>query len=190
MKKLLPFMAAMALTGCVATMSAAPAGSYSLKDGTSMTLQHAWTHIPDNLNATNGSIMTKDGMSLNQLYILTVEPEGKMVTVADKSQEYPEFEAGSSELKQIEFITANLSRLGFENVKTLNVSPTTLSGMEGVQFDLTGNYASGLNMKGKVALAESEAGLHTIIFMAPATYYYDRDVAEVDAIIESTSFGS
>jgi hypothetical protein len=42
-----------------------------------------------------------------------------------------------------------------------------------------------LNLRGDAALAESNGKLNVIIFVAPASHYYEASAAEVDALIQS-----
>lgn len=192
MKKLILIAAisTMALGGCVATMTAAPAGPYALKNGTSVNLDKSWTHIPENLHPSIGSVLTQDGMSLNRVHILTVEDGEEMIGFIDKAQEYPVYTAGSTQLQQIEFMTSSLSRLGLESVNTENVKPATLGGIDGVSMDLSGKYSSGLHMKGRAAIAPSSAGLNMVIYLAPKMHYYNKDIGSVEAIISSIQFAA
>ena len=178
------------LPACVATMSAAPVGALSLKEGTTVNLTQSWTSVPDGLHNAKGTVLTKDGMTLNRLHIMTVKSGKEMIDVNDKSLEYPVYTSGMSSLEKVNFVTASLSRLGLVDVKTASVTPATLGVSDGIRFDLNGKYASGLNMRGKVGMAETEAGLNMIIFIAPSEYYYGRDIAEVETMISSISFPS
>jgi len=178
------------LPACAATMSAAPVGALSLKNGATVNLTQSWTSVPDGLHNAKGTVLTKDGMTLNRLHIMTVKSGKEMIDVNDKSLEYPVYTSGMSSLEKVNFVTASLSRLGLVDVKTASVTPATLGGSDGIRFDLNGKYASGLNMRGKVGMAETEAGLNMIIFIAPSEYYYGRDIAEVETMISSISFPS
>ena len=178
------------LPACAVTMSAAPVGTLALKNNATVNLTQSWTSVPDALHGAKGTVLTKDGMMLNRVHIISVEPGDEMVDVTDKSLEYPVYSEGMSRLEQINFVTSSLARLGFVDVKTASVAPATLSGTDGIRFDMSGKYASGLNLRGKVGMAETDAGLNMIIFVAPSEYYYDRDVAEVDAMISSIRFPS
>lgn len=190
MKRTLITLAASAflLSACVSTMTAAPAGAFAVKNSATVTLMDGWTHIPENLNAAKGSALTKDGIGLNRVHIVTIPDGKKMINITDKSQEYPTYQAGSSELKQIEFLTSSLSRLGVEGLTTRNVTPKTIGGLDGVQFEIDGKYTSGLNMKGLAALAESSSGLNVIVYVAPASHYYQKDLAGVKGMIDSAQF--
>ena len=143
------------LPACAPTMSAAPAGPLSLKDSGTVNLTQSWTSVPDGLHNAKGTVLTKDGMSLNRVHIISVKAGDEMVDVVDKSLEYPVYSEGMSRLEQINFVTSSLSRMGLANVDTSSVTPATLSGTDGIRFDLNGKYSSGLNFRGKVGMAET-----------------------------------
>ncbi len=188
MKKLaFALLPLLVLAGCE-SMSAAPAGLYELKGGTTVDLKEDWTHIPKSWHGAESSILTKDGMKLNQLHIITVEDGETFIDERSKSVEYPVYAQGSSPIKQIEFVTANLSRMGFESIESKNVNPAKVGGYDGVTMDLVGKYDSGLNLKGRMAMAETEKGLNILVFIAPAMHYYDRDIASVNHIMETVQF--
>ena len=188
MKKLVvTLIAGVALVGCE-SMSMAPAGMYELKSGVTVDLKEDWTHIPKNWHGAESSILTKDGLKLNQLHIITVEDGETFIDDKSKSQEYPVYAKGSSPIKQIEFVTANLSRMGFEKIEPKNVTPNDVGGYEGITMDLTGKYESGLNLKGRMAMAETDDGLNVLVFLAPEIHYFDKDIASVDHIMNTVQF--
>ena len=178
------------LPACAPTMSAAPAGTLALKKSATVNLTQSWTSVPDGLHNAKGVVLTKDGMTLNRVHIISVKSGKEMVDVNDKSLEYPVYTAGMSRLEQVNFVTSSLSRMGLADVQTASVTPATLSGTDGIRFDLNGKYSSGLNFRGKVGMAETPTGLNMIIFVAPSEYYYDRDIAEIDSMISTISFPS
>lgn len=176
------------LSGCVVTMKPVPAGVVETEAAFTVNASDAWTRFPKGLNPTPGSILTKDGVGLNQVYIVTVEDGKKMIKSADKSKNFPKYEKGQSQLKLVEFVTTNLSRLGFANLEANAVEPAIVGGVDGITMQLSGHYPNGLNMKGKVAMAENDNGLNLVMYMAPAMHYYNKDVAEVDGLINSIRF--
>jgi len=178
------------LPACTTTMTAAPVGALALKDSATVNLTQSWTSVPDALHNAKGTVLTKDGMTLNRVHIITVEPGKEMIDVNDKSLEYPVYTEGMTSLEQINFVTSSLARMGLSDVQTASVTPATLSGTDGIRFDINGKYTSGLNLRGKVGMAETESGLNMIIFVAPSEYYYARDIAEVDNMISTIKFPS
>ena len=189
MRNLLTICMALSLSACATTMVAAPLGANNLnKSATTVNLTQSWTAVPDALHNAVGTVLTKDGMTLNRLHVITVEDGKTMVDKTSKSIEYPVYTANMSKIQQIDFVKSSLLRTGIDEVNTANVKPAKVSGLSGVTFDISGKYASGLNLNGRVAMAESDAGLNVVAFVAPQEYYYDRDINEVNQIIETLQF--
>lgn len=190
MKRFAALVAIAALTACVPTMTAAPAGAFDSGSGLAVSLQRDWTHIPPNLNfATTGSVLTRQGLSLQRVDILTLEPGDAIIRVT-RDEDAPEYRAGMSETELVELVTASLTRLGYTDITTDNIRAHQLAGAPGVRFNIGGKYSSGLNLRGDAALAESNGKLNVIIFVAPALHYYEASAAEVDALIQSAHAGA
>lgn len=138
-----------------------------------------------NLNfATTGSVLTRQGLSLQRVDILTLEPGNSIIRVT-RDEDAPEYRAGMSETELVELVTASLTRLGYTDITADNIRAHQLAGAPGVRFNIGGKYSSGLNLRGDAALAESNGKLNVIIFVAPASHYYEASAAEVDALIQS-----
>lgn len=182
----LALVLALALAGC-SSLSAAPAGQrLSTEAAFTVEPNTAWTRVSKGASGTQGSVLTQDGTGLNAVHLVTV-PAGKALA-RTSGEEMPRYVEGSSELAMVEFVTNSLSRLGYEALETSDVRPGTLGGLEGVRFGLAGRYPSGLRMRGDVALAESDDGLNMVAFIAPASHYFARDLAEAEAVINSVRF--
>lgn len=188
MKRILALTMAAAMAACVPTMTAAPAGAFDPGTGLTVNLQNSWTHVPANLNgAVNGSVLTRHGLALERVDILSIEPGQSLIRVP-REVDAPEFRAGMSEPELVELVTSSLSRIGFTDLAAEDVRAYQMAGAPGVRFALTGKYASGLHMRGDAALAESGGKLNVILFLAPAAHYYDANANEIDALIQSARF--
>lgn len=178
-------LAAAALAACVPTMAAAPPGAFDTGAGLAVNLQNSWTHIPAGINyTTNGAVLTRQGLALQRVDILTLEP-GESIVRVPRNTDAPEFRAGMSETELVELVTASLTRMGFTDIAADNIRAHQLAGASGVRFNIAGKYASGLNLRGDVALAESNGKLNVIMFVAPAAHYYEASAAEIDQLIQS-----
>ncbi|NBC34899.1 MAG: hypothetical protein GVY13_19685 [Alphaproteobacteria bacterium] len=177
--------AGLALAGCVETMSAVPAGPLDGDAGFTVTLQDDWTRVPASINMiTRGDLLTRDGLTLNQLHLISLE-DGESLVRAAKDADVPVYTAGMSALEQVDLVTASLQRLQYADVATANVRPQDFDGTEGTRFDITGKFRSGLDFRGDVAVAEAGDKMHVVVFLAPAAHYYDSDAGEVAGIIAS-----
>lgn len=190
MRSILALAAIAALSACAPTMVAAPAGAFQSATPLAVDLEHSWTHIPPQLNGvTNGSVLTRHGVMLERVDLMSIRPGGSILKVA-RNVDAPQFRAGMSEPELVELVTSSLSRLGFTDLNAANIRPHQLVFGNGVRFELTGKYRSGLNMRGDCVLAESNGALNVILFLAPAAYYYDANEAEIDHLIQSARVAS
>lgn len=176
------------LSGCV-SMSAVPAGeAFKAETAFTVTPTKAWTRMPDGLNVTKGSALTQDGVPLGAVYLVTAKDGKAMIDNLGGGTSLPRYAEGSTALEHVDFLKASITKLGFSDVVTSNVRPTKLGGGSGTEFNLTGKYPNGLNMKGNVALVESEDGLNIVLYAAPAIHYYDKYKLDAEAIKNSVTF--
>ncbi len=190
MKKLtLILLPVLWVTGCQ-TMKKVDAGPFKLNSGAVVMLEQDWTQFPKAWHSAESTLLTQDGLSLNQLHLVTVEDGDTFLSENSKSSEYPVYKKGMSVIKQVDFLTANLSRLGLENLQERNVKPAKIGGYDGITMNLDGQYSSGLNMRARVAMAETDQGLNLVIFFAPSSHYYAKDIASVNRMIETIQFPS
>lgn len=189
MKKLIAISGLLVLAACVDSISLAPAGPYQPDAGFQTSLQDDWTHYPKSINpmTTQGSVLTKDGLRLNQIHMLTLESETPMLK-ATKNDNFPEFRAGMSEIELIEFLTSSLSILGFQDVEATNVEEESIGGLDGVRVKLAGKQPSGLNIKGDVAMVRHDGMLSMVMYIAPTEYYFDYLSQEFSDIISAINF--
>ncbi len=182
---LLAGVAMLALAGCVETMSAVPAGPMDGDAGFMVTLHDDWTRVPSSINLiTRGDLLTKDGLALNQLHLMSLE-DGQSLVRAARGADVPVYRAGMSALEQVDLVTASLQRLKYADVTTANVRPQDFDGVEGTRFDISGKFQSGLSFRSDVAMAETGDRLHVVLFLAPAGHYYAASAGEVVDIIEN-----
>src|SRR5262249_49359093 len=150
----------------------------------------SWTSIPPQLNgATSGTVLTRHGVTLDRVDILSVADGGAILRV-QPHDDAPRYHKGMSDLELVELVTASLTRMGFTDVATVNARPQRFAGGAGVRFGLTGRYHSGLNMRGDVILVQAHDKLDAIMFIAPAAYYYDANAQDIDHLMTSARLAS
>ncbi|MEO1029631.1 MAG: hypothetical protein AAFX02_11320 [Pseudomonadota bacterium] len=184
MKYLMIPVALLAVSACVQTVALAPAGVYEPDAKFTTQLQEDWSHFPKVLTATQGSLLTKDGLGLNEVHMITIESDQAMVK-GRKKDNHPVFRADMSALEQVEFLTSSLAVLGYQNLEAVEVKPETFDSNEGLRINLKGSYPSGLNLSGDVAMVRHDNQLSMVIYLAPTEHYFDSSSAEVAAIMSS-----
>ena len=173
------------LTGCV-SMSAVPANApFQAEAAFAVKPTSSWTRMPNAMNRTTGSALTKDGVPLGAVYLLTVKNDKSMIDSAGKSKNLPRFTQGSTPLEDIDFLKASMSLMGFSDVNALNVRAEDIDGQSGTRLELEAKYPNGLNMRGDAALVETDDGLNVVLFVAPIDHYYSKYEADAKVIISS-----
>ena len=181
---LIAALAVMSLSAC-ASMDAVPADApFKAETAFKVTPSTSWTRMPDSLNPTVGSALTQDGVPLGAVYLVTVENDKAMLDKI-KRQNLPRYTSGSTALEQIDFLKTSLNLLGYVDVSTTNIAPTSVDGQTGTQFGFTGKYPNGLEMKGDVVMFEADEELNIVFYAAPKMHYYDKYKNDADALFNS-----
>lgn len=136
-------------------------------------------------------IWTLDGVNLNELYFVTGLAAGGTLyrDTKKKDQPLPKFKAGM-ELTEIPEFVESSTRLALSTsvFEMTEVQPTTFAGQAGVRFSY--QYAvegSSLKRRGLGVGTVVGGKLHLITFTAPSLYFFERDLAKVEAIIASAT---
>ena len=135
---------------------------------------------------------TRDGIVLNDLFFIAGMPEGWAIydEVDEKERPMPTLAAGADIVDIPEFYESSTRLALNTSVFTItSVEPAIMSGHPAVKF--TFDYAfsdSPLNRRGLGMGTIVEGKLYLIVFDGPATYFFDRDRAEVEAIMASAVF--
>lgn len=140
----------------------------------------------------NSEIWTLDGAALNELYFVSgLAAGGTLYKDADRKNN-PLPKMGSAlQLTEIPefFESSNRVALATSVFQITSTEPMQFGGNPGVRF--TYEYAvkdSTLMQKGVAAGTIANGKLYLISFTAPALYYFDRDRAEAEAIMNSVAF--
>ncbi|QYJ07978.1 hypothetical protein [Qipengyuania flava] len=136
-------------------------------------------------------IWTLDGTSLNELYFVSNLPSGKTLfrDANKKERPLPKF-SSSMDLTEIPEFVESSTRLAL-NTSVFNmtsVEPAQLAGHPAVRF--TYDYAvegSPLKRKGMGIGAIVGGQLQLVTFVAPETYFFERDLPKVEQIIASAT---
>ncbi|MEM1195853.1 MAG: hypothetical protein AAGH57_07090 [Pseudomonadota bacterium] len=146
-----------------------------------------WTKRPVKQSET----WTRDGTNLNQLYFVSGLPDGKTLykDTNKKARPLPKL-SKSLDLTEIPEFYESSTRLvmGTSVFEMTSVEPAKMGEHDAVKF--TFDYSienSPLKRQGVVMGTMIKGELHLISFLAPATYFFERDLAEVEAIMASVS---
>lgn len=195
MKKLMAAMAALALVAGSATPALAgwkliekeepvkvAKSTMSVTPGTNW---NRWTARP----VKQGETWTRDGVNLNELYFVAGLPAGATLYKDTQKKERPlPALSATLDLTEIPEFYESSTRivLGTSVFEMTSIEPAKMGVHDAVKFEF--QYAvegSPLKRKGMAVGTMVKGQLHLISFVAPATYFFDRDRAEVEAIMAS-----
>lgn len=138
-----------------------------------------------------GETWTRDGAMLNDLsFFGKIKPGESLFRTSDrKRRPLPLFEADFLPTDIVDWYrdTANII-LGGSLFEVGEVRPATLAGHPGVHFAFTYTGGDNVERKGEVRAAVVDGRLFLITFDAPRLHYFDHDIAQVRAIMDSARF--
>ncbi|MBS0211997.1 MAG: hypothetical protein JSR26_02290 [Proteobacteria bacterium] len=160
-----------------------------------LTTDLAWARIKDPLQ--HEEIWTIDGMALNSLSIFSGIADGQHVFMLGRARssrpDGPWFRSGMRPEEIRDIVVAAMIRQDMLNVTASNLRPQRFgdaaSGyVDGLRFDFTAVSSGGLIYKGTVAAAQRNGKLDLLLWKAPSEYYYDRDAAAVNRMLDGIRF--
>jgi len=136
-------------------------------------------------------VWTRDGVNLNELYFVTGLPAGMTLYKNTQKKERPlPVLSKTLDLTEIPefFESSTRLTLGTSVFEMTSVEPAKMGVHDAVKFEFS--YAvegSPLKRKGLAVGTMVKGQLYLISFVAPETHFFDRDRAEVEAIMASVA---
>jgi hypothetical protein len=136
--------------------------------------------------------LSRDGIMLNDLYIVAGMPAGDTLYAEDdpKERPLPKLSRGLDLVEIPEFYESS-TRLALDTsvFAITSTEPATMSGYPAIKFTFEYAFADSPLKRRGVAMGTMVVGkLYLIVFDGPATYFFERDLAEVEAIMASAVF--
>jgi hypothetical protein len=136
-----------------------------------------------------GEVWTLDGSSLNELYFVSGLAAGETIfrDIDKKRRPLPKMAANMG-LTDIPDFFESSARIALNTslFEVSNVSPTKLSGQNGIKFSYRYAVQGAALVRNGVATATLVKGqLYLINFVAPNTYYFERDAPKAEVIMAS-----
>ena len=136
-----------------------------------------------------GETWTRDGVNLNELYLVAGLPADKTLyrDVNKKERPLPAL-SSSMDLTEIPEFYESSTRIVLNTsvFEITSVEPAQMGGNDAVKFEFQYSVeGSPLERKGMAMGTMVDGKLYLISFLAPSTYFFDRDRAEVEAIMAS-----
>ncbi len=186
MRRILIAAIAMVAAGCAAMPTVAPKGDFAPDAEFTLVLPETWSYWPPNQNlATVGGYLSRDGMLLNRVHLMTLKDGERILKFKGKDGETPSWSSTATEYEIVELVTSSLLKIGYNTMEADNVRPATVDGTDGIAFDLSGKWKNGLNVKGDVLAVKKNDKLNLVFFLAPELHYYGDVKDEVELIMAS-----
>ena len=146
-----------------------------------------WTSRPVKKSET----WTLDGTNLNEVYFISGLPAGQTLYKDRNKKEapLPKFKVNADITDIPDFVESSM-RVALQTsvFELTGAEPASMGGQDAVRF--TFEYAvegSPLKRKGMATGTIKGGNLYLITYVAPATYFYDRDLAAVTQIMDSAA---
>lgn len=146
-----------------------------------------WTRRP----VKQSEVWTRDGVNLNELYFIGGLPEGKTLfkEVDKKERPLPKL-SKSLDLTEIPEFYESSSRLALNTsvFEMTAIEPAKMGEYDAVRFEFQYSLEDSPLVRKGIGLGTMVDGkLHMISYVAPSIYFFERDRAEVEAIMASVT---
>lgn len=175
------------LSGC-ASISLAEAGAYSVGRAFSVTFTRPWSDLTAAVVPRTPGVhnLTRDGRTLNDLYLASIAPGGSLFKPADRDTPTVIYRTDMGDTELVEFVIDSLAGV-YQEPQATALRPQTLAGAAGVRFDISARRETGLNISGAALVARQGDNLNLIVFLAPSEHYYGAYAGEIDAMMASAA---
>ena len=173
------------LSGC-AGMSKVGPGEVTVRDSLSVTLDAAWNQYALGLT-TKSEVWTLDGLPLDRLVFYVGIADGETLAELQrrKDRQIPKFRATmqAHEIVEMYEVFATHDGSSFQREK---LAPAHFAGGEGFRFEFSRvRKADELEMRGAGYGAVRGGKLYLLVFEAPRSHYYARNLGRFEAVVSS-----
>lgn len=137
-------------------------------------------------------LWTIDGLPLNQFVVISrVRPNEHVFLQARERKRRPDgpwYRPGMRPDEIRDVLLDGLRQEGWTNVSASNLRPAQFGSVPGIRFDVRLTHQNGLQYQGTFGAVERGEKLTHFFWFAPSEHYYGRDVAAVNAMIDSVRF--
>jgi len=141
---------------------------------------------------SRAELWTIDGMPLNEFVVVSNVRPNEHVFLSSKERKRrpdgPWFREGMRPDEIRDVLLDGLRQDGWTHVSASHLRPQRFGDVDGLRFEMELTHANGLLYRGTYAAAVHGGKLTHWFWMAPAEYYYDRDLAAVNRMFDSARF--
>jgi hypothetical protein len=137
-------------------------------------------------------IWTIDGIPLNRLFFIPLVRNGEHVFLERRATKRrpdgPVYRTGMRPDEIRDLLLDAFSEGGAIGVASGELRPARFGDRDGLRFEFQASTDTGLLYRGQALAAERGDTLAVVVWMAPAEFYYDRDVVGVTRLLDSARF--
>lgn len=186
MRQIISTLATLLLAACASFFTATGTGQVTIKDRITITTTTPWNRY--DASATDFSEMwTADGLPLDNLWFYTGIPDGEPLkrTYESRQKKLPKFQTSMTPTEVVEMIESYMTADG-STFKLERLTPTPLAGSAGFRFDFRAlRKTDEVDLRGVGFATIHREKLYMMIYTAPATYYFQKNLTQVEAMAAS-----
>ncbi|QIL21240.1 hypothetical protein [Thermomonas sp. HDW16] len=185
MRAIIVVVLVLALTACAAGGPLVTPGTQRIGSNLTIDAGMEWTRS----QGSREQLWTIDGPQLNSLYLVPNVREREFIFLGERqTKRRPDgafYHRGMRPDELRDLIADGMRAAGAVNVVVTNLRPVDFGGREGLRFEMSMDNEAGLKYRAMAAAFEHEKGLALALFYAPVEYYYPRDEAKVNAMLDT-----
>lgn len=174
------------LTACASFFSAVGPGQVTIKDRITVNATSPWNRY--DVSASDFSEMwTTDGLPLDNLWFYAGVPDGEPLkrTYDSRQKKLPKFQAGMTPTEVVEMMETYITADG-STFKLERLAPATLAGGPGFRFDFRIlRKQDEVELRGVGFASIQREKLYMMLYTAPSTYYFQKNLTRIEAIAGS-----
>ena len=176
---------ALLLAACAAGGPLVTPGTQRIGSNLSIDAGMEWTRT----QGMREQLWTIDGPQLNSLHLIPSVREREFIFLGERqTRRRPDgafYHRGMRPDELRDLIADGMRAAGAVNIVVSNLRPADFGGREGLRFEMALDNQAGLKYRAMAAAFEHEKGLALALFYAPVEYYYPRDEAKVNAMLDT-----
>lgn len=180
------------MSGCTAMNYSLVAPGVVAVDDLTVQAGTSWNKAPAGATPSarkNSATWTQDGLLLDRMTIIPGVPDGEPLLITrDKAAALPVFRADMLPNELEELLESTIVKLFGEGqavVSTANLRPYRFGDHAGVMFDIDATVTDSPKYRGIVGAFIADDKLYLMYFLGAVPHYYEKNVAEAEAIIKS-----
>ena len=183
------------LAGCVTGYTLVEPGPHSI-DKLTVNADSGWNLVPGTAagDRKNAQRWTRDGLLLDRMVFIPAVPDGEPLRKAGaKDAALPVFHKDMLPNEIEELLESTIVKYfgeGQAAVSTSNLRPHRFGDIRGVMFDISAVVTESPMYKGVVGTFIASDELYIMWYIGADPYYYDKHLADAEAIIKSATLAS